>query len=74
VAVRGVRRSGPATLERLRARSAYATGGITLGSAGFGRRTATGLLAAPKQGAVLARSGGYRVRLPAASASLLTIP
>ena len=38
---------GPAALERLRASSAYATGGITLGGESFGATTRTGVLPAP---------------------------
>ncbi|HEY3727946.1 MAG TPA: glycosyl hydrolase family 79 C-terminal domain-containing protein [Solirubrobacteraceae bacterium] len=65
-------RSG--SVERLRASSAYATGGVTLGSQSFAPHTQTGLLAPPQATVVTARSGVYSVGLPAASAALLTIP
>ena len=66
--------AGPASIERLRAPSAYAKGGITLGGTSFGTQTGTGLLPPPQAQAVLPRSGGYAVTLPAASAALLTFP
>jgi hypothetical protein len=65
---------GPASLERLRAPSAFATGGVTLGGRRFGARTDTGLLAAPLPRLVAPRAGAYAVTLPAASAALLTLP
>jgi hypothetical protein len=65
---------GPASLERLRAPSAFATGGVTLGGRRFGAATATGLLAAPLPQSVAPSSGAYTVSLPAASAVLLTLP
>jgi hypothetical protein len=64
---------GPAAVERLGARSAYATAGISLGGASFGADTATGILPATTPQAVVARAGGYAVTLPAASAALLTV-
>jgi hypothetical protein len=66
--------AGAASVERLEARSAYATGGVTIGGRSFGARTATGVLAAPKPRVVAPRSGSYAVTLPAASAALLTLP
>jgi hypothetical protein len=65
---------GPASLERLEAASAYATGGVTLGGESFGARTGTGVLAPPRPTALSPRSGVYAVTLPAASAALLTLP
>jgi hypothetical protein len=65
--------AGPGAIERLAARSAYATAGISLGGASFGSDTATGVLSAPQQQAVTARAGGYSVTLPAGSAALLTV-
>jgi hypothetical protein len=71
---------GPAKIERLRASSAYATGGVTLGGESFGTetrfgsQTSTGLLAAPKPQSVTPRAGAYAVTMPAASAALLTLP
>jgi hypothetical protein len=62
----------PATIERLRAPSAYATKGVTLGGRSFGH-TATGVLAAPAVQRVRRRGGVYPVTLPAASAALLTL-
>lgn len=65
---------GTATLERLEARSAYASGHVALGGVSFGTRTATGRLPAVRTAAAVARAGTYRVSLPAASAALLTLP
>jgi hypothetical protein len=61
-----------ATIERLRAPSAYATKRVTLGGRSFGP-TATGVLAAPQVQRVRRRGGVYAVTLPAASAALLTL-
>lgn len=64
--------AGRATLERLQAPSAYATGGVSLGGQSFGSAgTLTGRRRAPS---VRLIRGSYRVQLPAASAALLTIP
>ncbi|MFZ0091550.1 MAG: glycosyl hydrolase family 79 C-terminal domain-containing protein, partial [Solirubrobacteraceae bacterium] len=65
--------AGPATVARLRAPSAYATGGLSLGGVGFGARTATGALPAVRAQSVTPRSGRYTVTMPAASAALLTV-
>jgi hypothetical protein len=65
---------GPASVERLRATSAYATGGLTLGGQTFGAATATGILAAPVPQTARPSGGTYRVTLPAGSAALLTLP
>jgi hypothetical protein len=70
VSARGA--AGPASIERLAARSAYATSGITLGGRTFGVRTKTGALAPPQPKGLARRSGAYAVPLPAASAALLT--
>ena len=67
-------RPGPATLERLRARSAYATGGVTLGGESFGASTTTGVLPAPVPQDVRSRAGTYAMTVPAGSAALLTLP
>jgi hypothetical protein len=64
---------GPASVERLRASSAYATSGVTLGGRTFGAATATGVLAAPVAQTVSPRGGTYSVSLPAGSAALLTL-
>jgi hypothetical protein len=61
-----------ATIERLRAPSAYATKRVTLGGRSFGD-TATGVLAAPHVQRIRRRRGVYTVTLPAASAALLTL-
>jgi hypothetical protein len=65
---------GAASLERLRAASAYATSGVTLGGRTFGTATATGVLAAPVPQSVAPSGGAYSVTLPAGSAALLTLP
>ena len=66
---------GNGTLELLTAPTIHAGGGITLGGQSFGASTATGLLAgAPRTDAVAPSRGGYDIRLPAASAALLTVP
>jgi hypothetical protein len=64
------RQSG--TVERLRAPSAYATSGVTLGGRGF-RRTTTGVAPPPRIQQIRRRGGVYAVTLPAASAALLTL-
>ena len=66
--------TAPATLERLEGRSLSATSAVSLGGQSFGTATTTGKLA-PAQAISLAPSGGvYSVRVPAASAALLTVP
>lgn len=65
--------AGTASLERLTARSAYATSGVTLGGQSFGSETTTGVLTAPQPASVAVRGGAYTVTLPAASAALLTL-
>ncbi len=65
--------AGPAGIERLRASSAYATGGITLGGQSFGATTNTGLLAFPQPSVVTLSTAGYAVTLPPASAALLVL-
>jgi hypothetical protein len=75
VVVRPPAPAGPARLERLEAPSAYARGGVTLAGQSFGRRTTTGLLSGTPGVDVMRPSGGsYAVRLPPASAALLTLP
>jgi hypothetical protein len=63
---------GPAALERLRASSAYATSGLTLGGQAFGATT-TGVLAPPVSQPVVPHGGAYAVTLPPGSAALLTL-
>jgi hypothetical protein len=74
---------GPAALQRLSASGssgasgasgAWATRGITLGGRTFGSVTDTGRLPPPVRAQVTARGGVYRVRVPAASALVLTRP
>ena len=66
---------GTATVEQLRAPSAGATSGVTLGGQTFGAATTSGVLAGPVAHDTLAPSGGaYTVTVPAASATMLTIP
>lgn len=74
VAVRipGVR--GAATLERLTGRGITARTGVTLGGQTYGSTTTTGLLAGDSTvTGVTRRGGGYVVRLPRASAAMLTL-
>jgi hypothetical protein len=68
------RPAGTAQVERLKAPSAYSTGGVSLGGESFGRSTATGVLPASRSESVSARDAAYTVSLPAASAVLLTLP
>jgi Glycosyl hydrolase family 79 C-terminal beta domain len=66
--------SGPAALERLRAPSVSSNAGVTLGGQSFGAQTSTGLLAGRAANAAVAPSAGeYVVRVPAASAAMLTL-
>jgi hypothetical protein len=66
---------GRADVEQLRAPSIHATDGVTLGGQTFGAQTATGLLAGPAAHPAVAPVGGaYAVSVPAASATMLTIP
>jgi hypothetical protein len=60
------------TLELLRARSAYATSGLSLGGRSFGLTT-TGVLRPSITRPVRRRDGAYAVTLPPASAGLLTL-
>ena len=74
VLVRPPRAVGQAALERLEAPSAFARKGLTLGGQSFDRQTTTGRLAGSRRITVLGPSaGGYTVRVPAASAVMLTI-
>ena len=75
VAVRvGRNAHGAATLERLEAPGVWATRGVTLAGQSFGPQTRTGLLAgASREPAVSPVAGTYLVRLPAASAAMLTL-
>ena len=66
--------SGVGSLERLRAPSLLAQGGVTLGGQGYGRATATGVLGGrPLRTPVAESRGEYRFRVPAASAAMLAL-
>ena len=74
VIVRPSTAGAPGRLERLEAPSAFARSGVTFAGQSFGARTTTGLLAGAPRVSVLRPSGGqYLVRLPPASAALLTV-
>jgi hypothetical protein len=63
-----------AAYEALRAPGLGATHGISLGGADFGAATETGILPGPRRIFVRGRQGVYALRLPAASAIMLTVP
>jgi hypothetical protein len=65
---------GPGTLEALRAPHIGSTSGVTLGGRTFGAATTTGLLPPYKLQPVSASRGRYSVRVPPATAILLTVP
>jgi hypothetical protein len=74
VTVRVPRGAGTAALIRLLAPSATASSGVTLGGRSFGSRTRSGTLGSMTATAVRAVAPGrYIVRMPAASAALLTL-
>jgi hypothetical protein len=74
VAVRAASAAGPAALVRLQAPAVTAKSGVTLGGQSFAAQTATGLLAGTEQPTSVTQTGGeYLVRLPAASAAMLTL-
>ena len=67
--------TGAATLEYLRAPGVTAKTGVTLGGQGFGTATTTGLLSGRSAAVpVTATHGAYVVKMPPASAALLTLP
>jgi hypothetical protein len=73
VSVRLPERASTATLERLSAPGASARRGVALGGQSFGDQTGTGTLGRARvTEALTAGSGAYLVKLPAASAALLT--
>ncbi len=75
VRVRVAGAHGTAQVERLRAPSLHSTAGVTIGGQSFGAETATGVLAGPATHETATPSdGGYAVTVPAASATMLTIP
>ena len=74
VAVKIAGATGPATLELLRSQGVSARTGVTLGGQTFGAATATGALAGRSSAATITpKNGAYAVRLPQASAALLTL-
>src|SRR5439155_26637632 len=74
VAVRIPGAHGAATLERLKGKGVSATTGVTLGGQTFGAQTTTGTLAGRSAITSVAPSrGAYVVKLPRASAAMLTI-
>jgi hypothetical protein len=67
--------SAPAVEEELRAPSVRATSGVTLGGQTFGASTSTGVLSGQTDDSTVAPShGAYAVRVPPATATLLTLP
>ncbi|MGN6869450.1 MAG: glycosyl hydrolase family 79 C-terminal domain-containing protein [Solirubrobacteraceae bacterium] len=64
--------SAAAQLEWLRAPSASATGGVTLGGQSFGAETSTGTLGSQQAQPVAQLLGSYSIELPPASAAILT--
>jgi len=66
--------SNTGTLEMLTAPSLTARTGVTLGGQSFGTATTTGLLSGrPATSAVTPQQGDYAIRVPAASAAMLTV-
>ena len=65
---------GPAVAESLRGRSLFASSSVSLGGQTFGNATTTGRLAAPDTTTLTPAGGVFPVTVPAASATLLTIP
>jgi hypothetical protein len=61
-----------AAVERLRARSVAARGGVTLGGRTYGSLTATGKLAGPRDQTLTAQGGSYTLSVPAGSSALVT--
>jgi hypothetical protein len=73
ILVRAPGSAAGATLALLRAPSVLATSGVTLAGQTFGPSTTTGLLSGPLRTTQLAPAAGtYAVRLPAASAAIVT--
>jgi Glycosyl hydrolase family 79 C-terminal beta domain len=67
--------TGTAAVEQLLAPNVHATSGVTLGGQTFGAATSTGLLGGKPAGQTVAPAGGaYTVRVPATSATLLSVP
>ncbi len=73
VKLRAPHASATGTLERLRAPSAAARSGVTLGDKSFGSSTETGVLPTPQTTTLQPNAGAYEIELPPASAALLTL-
>ena len=73
LAVRVPGARGAATVERLEAPSVHAKGGVTLGGGTFGAVTTTGVLPRTAPVVLEPHAGDYDLRLPAASAAMLTL-
>jgi hypothetical protein len=74
VSVRIAGAHGAAMVERLQGKGISATTGVTLGGQTFGTATTTGTLTGRSAVATVKRSGGgFVVRLPQASAAMLTL-
>ena len=65
---------GPAGLQRLTGPNLAATGGVSLGGQRFDHFSRTGTLAPARSILVRRTRGGYVVRVPPASAALLSVP
>ncbi len=65
---------GPAALQRLTGPGLPATGGVSLGGQRFAHFSRTGVLAPARRILVRRTRGAYLVRVPQASAALLTVP
>lgn len=65
--------AGPASLQRLTAPGLTATGRVTLGGRRFAHFSHTGVLGAARHAVVRPTRGGYVLRLPAASAAVVSI-
>jgi hypothetical protein len=63
---------GRVSIERMQAPSVSATGGVSLGGRSYGRETSTGALPPLRTTAASGGAGTYVVKLPRASAALLT--
>lgn len=75
VTVRIAGAGGPATLELLRGKGVSSSTGVTLGGQSFGTATKTGTLQGRSSATTLALEGdAYVVRVPPASAALITLP
>ena len=73
ITVRIPGRTGAAALEQLRAPSLNAVASVTLGGRGFGATTSTRVLPSLHTIPVRATNGSAVVRMPAASAAMLTV-